>query len=56
MALLPLNASRPQFFEHFVTIAHSMNGGGSAGGHTGLWDDEEGFFFDHVRCAMGRAV
>lgn len=57
-----------KFFEHFVTIAHSMNPGqgtqhaattaasasGAApapggGAHAnGLWDEEEGFFFDHV--------
>lgn len=45
----PPPGSHAQFFEHFVTIAHSMNGGGASSGHTGLWDEEEGFFFDHVR-------
>lgn len=57
-----------KFFEHFVTIAHSMNEGAAApaaasgrpaappaarpqGG--GLWDEEEGFFFDHLRTPDG---
>lgn len=34
-----------KFFEHFVAIADAMN---SLGG-TGLWDDEDGFYFDQVR-------
>ena len=54
-----------KFFEHFVTIAHSMNAGsgeGSAaapgrahagGPSRGLWDEEEGFFFDHLRTPDG---
>ncbi len=34
-----------KFFEHFVSIADAMN---SLGG-TGLWDDEDGFYFDQLR-------
>lgn len=33
-----------KFFEHFVTIADAMN---SLGGN-GLWDEEDGFFYDHL--------
>ena len=33
-----------KFFEHFVAIADAIN---TLGG-TGLWDEEEGFYFDHV--------
>ncbi len=33
-----------KFFEHFVAIADAMN---SFGG-TGLWDDEEGFYYDQL--------
>ncbi|MDA8564232.1 glucosidase, partial [Mariniblastus sp.] len=33
-----------KFFEHFVTIADAMN---SMGGK-GLWDEEDGFFYDHL--------
>jgi hypothetical protein len=34
-----------KFFEHFVAIADAMNhlGGG------GLWDDEDGFYYDQIR-------
>ena len=34
-----------KFFEHFVSIADAMN---SLGG-TGLWDEEDGFYFDQLR-------
>jgi len=34
-----------KFFEHFVHIADAMN---TLGG-TGLWDDEDGFFYDQLR-------
>jgi hypothetical protein len=33
-----------KFFEHFVAIADAMN---TVGG-TGLWDDEDGFYYDHL--------
>ena len=41
-----------KFWEHFVFIGHAM-------GHQGrnqnldLWDDEDGFFYDHLRLADG---
>jgi hypothetical protein len=34
-----------KFFEHFVAIVHSMN---TLGG-TGLWDENDGFYYDHLR-------
>jgi hypothetical protein len=34
-----------KFFEHFIAIADAMN---SLGGN-GLWDDEDGFYYDQVR-------
>jgi hypothetical protein len=36
-----------KFFEHFVAIADAMN---TLGGH-GLWDEEDGFYYDQVRTA-----
>jgi len=33
-----------KFFEHFVAIAEAMN---SLGG-TGLWDDQDGFYYDEI--------
>jgi len=36
-----------KFFEHFVAIADAMN---TLGGH-GLWDEEDGFYYDAVRTA-----
>jgi hypothetical protein len=34
-----------KFFEHFVNITEAIN---SLGG-TGLWDEEDGFYYDHLR-------
>ena len=34
-----------KFFEHYVAIAEAMN---SMDG-TGLWDEEDGFYYDHLR-------
>lgn len=33
-----------KFWEHFLYIAHAINNLGAMG--TGLWDDEDGFFYD----------
>jgi len=33
------------FFEHFIGITRAMNGLGG----TGLWDDEDGFYYDQAR-------
>jgi hypothetical protein len=36
-----------KFWEHFLNIAHAINGGRLHGGHgNDLWDDEDGFFYD----------
>ena len=40
-----------KFFEHFVAICDSIN---SLGG-TGLWDEEDGFYYDQLRMD-GRAI
>ncbi len=34
-----------KFFEHFLYIAHAMN----RGGEDGLWDEEDGFYYDRLR-------
>ena len=34
-----------KFFEHFLYIAHAMN----RGGENGLWDEEDGFYYDRLR-------
>ena len=36
-----------KFFEHFIAIADAMN----ALGGTGLWDDDDGFYYDLLRTA-----
>ena len=41
-----------KFFEHFLYIASAMNGLSSAG----LWDDEDGFFYDRLRLPSGRLL
>jgi len=42
-----------KFFEHFLYIAHSLN---SLAGQDGLWDDEDGFYYDVLKLEDGRAV
>ena len=34
-----------KFFEHFVAITDAINGRGG----TGLWDDEDGFYYDQLK-------
>jgi hypothetical protein len=41
-----------KFFEHFIAIADAMN---TLGG-TGLWDDEDGFYYDQLRPEGGAPV
>jgi hypothetical protein len=38
-----------KFFEHFLYIAHSMNMMGDGG----LWDEEDGFFYDRIQTPGG---
>jgi len=39
-----------KFFEHFLYIANAMNYFGGAG----LWDEEDGFYYDHLSLPDGR--
>ncbi|MDX1614159.1 MAG: hypothetical protein R3300_07595, partial [Candidatus Promineifilaceae bacterium] len=41
-----------KFFEHFLAIAHAMTEGGRRG--SGLWDDEDGFFYDSLHLPDGQ--
>jgi Glycosyl hydrolase family 63 C-terminal domain len=41
-----------KFSEHFLWIASSMS---HMGGDTGMWDEEDGFFYDVLRLPDGRA-
>jgi hypothetical protein len=41
-----------KFVEHFLWIASSMI---HAGGNTGMWDEEDGFFYDVLRLPDGQA-
>jgi hypothetical protein len=41
-----------KFTEHFLWIASSM---AQMGGQTGMWDEEDGFFYDVLRLPDGRA-
>ena len=41
-----------KFVEHFIWIASSMT---HLGGETGMWDEEDGFFYDVLRHPDGRA-
>lgn len=41
-----------KFFEHFIYIAHAINHHNGSG----LWDEEDGFYYDHLRAGDGRSV
>jgi len=41
-----------KFFEHFVHITEAMNNLGA--GHHGLWDEEDGFYYDVLHLPDGR--
>jgi hypothetical protein len=41
-----------KFVQHFVWIASAM---GHLGGDTGMWDEEDGFFYDVLRLPDGRS-
>jgi Glycosyl hydrolase family 63 C-terminal domain len=43
-----------KFFEHFLQIAESMTGMGA--GATGLWDDEDEFYYDAVNLPDDRRI
>jgi len=42
-----------KFFEHFLYIAHALN---NLAGEDGLWDDEDGFYYDVLKLDDGSAV
>ncbi len=41
-----------KFFEHFLYIAHAINGMGGEG----LWHEEDGFFYDRLSLPDGRSI
>jgi hypothetical protein len=41
-----------KFFEHFVTISHAINTFGGCG----LWDEEDGFYYDQISLSNGGNV
>jgi hypothetical protein len=43
-----------KFFEHFLWIAHAMNSGSAT--RLGLWDEEDGFYYDVIRHVDGRSA
>lgn len=46
-----------KFWEHFLHIAHAMgHRGGDAADDIGLWDEDEGFFYDVLHLPSGRRV
>lgn len=44
--------SAMRFFDHFIAIAKAM----TTMGGTGLWDDEDGFFYDVLNLPDGRSI
>ena len=43
-----------KFWEHFIYIANAMNHRGHDG--MGLWNEEDGFFYDVLQLPDGNAV
>ncbi len=43
-----------KFWEHFLYIAHAMNHFGED--HEGMWDQDDGFFYDQIHMQDGRHV
>ena len=41
-----------KFFEHFIGITDAMN---TLGG-SGLWDEEDGFYYDQLKTPGGRQI
>ncbi len=41
-----------KFVQHFMWIASALS---QMGGDTGMWDEEDGFFYDVLRLPDGRA-
>ncbi|HSR49294.1 MAG TPA: glucosidase [Acidobacteriota bacterium] len=57
---LAANGRRPyediatKFFEHFLYIAKAMTSEISGGDHSGLWDEEDQFYYDVLHLPQGR--
>lgn len=47
-------ATATKFFQHFLHIAKAMNRLGERG--TGLWDEEDGFYYDVLNAGDGRTM
>src|ERR1044072_1230465 len=45
-----------KFFEHFLHIAEAMASRGGVDGGMGLWDEEDGFFYDVLNTADDRVI
>ena len=43
-----------KFYEHFLWISHALQHGGPQG--SGLWDDQDGFFYDLLRFPDGNST
>jgi len=43
-----------KFFEHFLYISHAINNFGTSG--NGLWDDEDGFYYDILNLPGGEQI
>ncbi len=43
-----------KFFDHFLQIARAMTRVGGNGDGDGLWDEEDGFFYDQLALPDGR--
>ncbi len=45
-----------KFFEHFLSIAEAMTNMGGNDEGFGLWDDEDGFYYDSLQLPDGRPI
>jgi hypothetical protein len=45
-----------KFFDHFLQIASAMTRVGGDGRGVGLWDDEDGFYYDQLHLPDGRKI
>ena len=45
-----------KFFEHFLNIAKAMTNVGGDGHGVGLWDEQDGFYYDALNLPDGRTV
>lgn len=42
-----------KYFEHFILIVDAIN---SSGQGRGLWDNDDGFYYDYIRMPDGSSV